>query len=381
MLQDRDLVVFSDDWGRHPFSCQHLVRRLLPANRVIWVNSVGYRALRPTPYDLARAVQKMASWVRGARRSHGPRDPGEPLVLTPVFLPFGRSAAVRTVNRISTIATLRRTMERLAFRDPVVITTLPNTAGIVNRLGASAVIYYCVDDVTLWPGAHGGLARALEQELLEQVDLVVATSEKLRRTRRNGRRPTRLLTHGVDLDHFRVPAPPPGSPPVATYYGLIDERCDRQLLAAVARANPELKVRVIGTWRVDEGPLAGLQNVEKMGPVSYDVLPSRIADAKVLLLPYVVDELAQSINPLKLKEYLATGRPVVATPLPEVTRLGGFVRVAEGESFVRAVADAAAHGPAPDPAREAYLAGESWDAKAEELSCSIESVLAGELAA
>ncbi len=383
MLRDRDLVVFSDDWGRHPFSCQHLVARLLPYNRVIWVNSVGYRAIRLTAYDARRAAEKVISWL--APRTNGagrPATGAAPHVLAPVFLPFGRSALVRRFNQASTLRAVRGAMQQLGFERPVVVTTLPTSAGIADRLDASLLVYYCVDDVTLWPGMHGRVAQELELELLRRADLVVATSERLRRTRRNQRQPTELLTHGVDVRHFRVPPPLPGTLPVALYVGLIDERCDRELLAAVARALPDVRVRIVGTWRVPPGPLAGLPNVERLGPVPYEQLPAVLRDASVLLLPYVLDELAQSINPLKLKEYLATGRPVVATPLPEVQRLDRFVRVAEGaEAFVAATREALQQRDWHDPQRDAFLESESWEAKVEQFSSWIAATLPREVAA
>lgn len=377
MLEGQDLIVFSDDWGGHPFSCQHIVQRLLPANRVLWVNSVGYRSIKLNLYDARRAVRKVASWFRPP--APGPAAPAGLHVISPVFLPFGRQAWCRAANARSAVRAVRDAAARLGFRQPVVLTTLPTTGDFVGRLGARLVVYYCVDDVTLWPGVHGRLAEDLERRLLDRSDLVVATSARLQETRRNGRTPTRLLTHGVDIEHFRALRDRdewPAGPPVIGYYGLVDERSDRDLLLELARRLPDARLRILGTWRVPPGPLAAQPNVEIPGAVPYAELPARLTDVRVLVLPYHNDELARSINPLKLKEYLATGIPVVATPLPEVLRLVPHVRVASGaDDFVAAVREALAAPPGVSPALAALLAGETWEQKARTFGGMIEEAL------
>jgi glycosyltransferase involved in cell wall biosynthesis len=146
-------------------------------------------------------------------------------------------------------------------------------------------------------------------------------------------------------------------------FGVIDARLDASLVMALARAMPEATIVLLGPVDRDVRHLATWSNVRLPGAVPYDALPAEAARFDVCILPYVVDASTTSINPLKLKEYLATGKPVVSTPLPEAERLRPFVRVAAADAFVDAVA-AALRDPTPAPGLEAFLADESWDAKA-----------------
>lgn len=383
MLRDHDLIVISDDWGRHPFSCQHLVERLLPFNRVLWINTVGYRPLRFTLYDARRSLEKIHNWVRARMpREFKTNRPTNIRVLDPVFLPFGAYKAIRAFNARSVSQSVRNASRSWNFQQPILITTLPTVADFVGHLGENRAVYYCVDDYTLWPGEDGALMRELEERLLRKVDLVVVTSGKLQRTRSNGRCSTVLLTHGVDLQHFKTVGTVPSAPdvknlirPVVGYYGLVDERCDLQLIAFLARSLSHINFLVIGPWKVSQAPLAGLSNVKIIGRVDYAQLPAYLAPVDLLILPYHVNQLAESINPLKLKEYLATGLPVVSTPLPEVIKLHPFLKVASNaDEFRHAVIAGLSQGKRYSDELDHFLQGETWEAKAEALSIMIQEL-------
>jgi len=384
MLRSQDLILISDDWGRHAFSCQHLVEQLLPFNRVLWVNTIGYRQLKFTVYDTARAFEKIVNWahLRPSDKTHPSVTPNL-RILNPVCLPFGTHTAIREFNAHSVSRSVRKAVRGWNFQRPILITTLPIAADFIERLSGNRAVYYCVDDYTLWPGQNGLLMRELEERLLGQVDLVVATSEKLRRTRSNGRRQTALLTHGVDLPLFQSVGVVPSSPeiqaltrPIVGYYGLVDERCDLPLIATLARSLRDVTFLIIGSWKVPRKPLAGLSNVKLVGKVPYAELPAYLASVDLLMLPYYINELAESINPLKVKEYLATGLPVVSTPLPEVTKLGVFVCVASNPGeFVRAVRAGLGRGRHYSTELATFLQKETWNAKAEEFSEMIQGLL------
>lgn len=371
-LRDTVFVVFSDDWGRHPSSCQHLFRRVLPHTDVLWVNTVGLREPRLTWYDLKRGTEVIAGWLRPRTvvDSAGPLPPSRtPRVLRPFMLPFFQWGWASALNRRLLTRALHRAMQDVApGKRQILVSTLP-IAGFAFRDAAFArTIYYCVDDFTTWPGVSGETMLKLEAEVVEACDLLVATSTALLESRGPRARASRLLTHGVDADRF---AHPTGTsthladvrPPVIGMFGVIDARLDASLVMALARAMPEATIVLLGPVDRDVRDLATWSNVRLPGAVPYDALPAEAARFDVCILPYVVDASTTSINPLKLKEYLATGKPVVSTPLPEAERLRPFVRVAAADAFVDAVA-AALRDPTPAPGLEAFLADESWDAKA-----------------
>jgi glycosyltransferase involved in cell wall biosynthesis len=384
MLKNFDLIVISDDWGRHSFSCQHIVERLIPFNRVLWVNTIGYRPLKFTLYDAKRSWEKIYNWIRPRQYNETESIISDNLrILDPVCLPFGAHTSIRDFNAISISRSVRKASQTWNYQRPLLISTLPTSADFIMRLDGYRTVYYCVDDFTVWPGEDGVLMRELEESLLHRVDLVVATSEKLQRTRSNGLRPTRLLTHGVNLDHFRSVGSVHSandvknlSRPVVGYYGLIDERCDLALIAEIARSLVHINFLVIGPWKVSQRPLAGLSNVKIVGKVPYAQLPAYLAPVDLLMLPYHINELAEAINPLKLKEYLATGLPVVSTPLPEVVKLQPFVHVASNaDEFSLAVLNNIGCGKRYSAELEHFLQGETWEAKAEVFSDMVNEIL------
>ena len=381
MMQGRDFIVISDDWGRHPFSCQHIMSHFMPHNRVLWVNTIGLRLPRLSLYDAGRALGKLRSW---ARPSSPPDMPEGLKIISPVMLPLGPWKPVRAFNSHSVVRDVRRAAASWGLRDPILLATLPNAADYVGRLGESLVVYYCVDEFTVWPGMNlPHMVRHMENALMQRADLVVAVSDALQRDKGNGRTPTRLLTHGVDVAHFRAAAAPQPRPealrdisgPVIGFYGLIDAHMDVEMVAALLDARPDWTVLLIGTRRIPLDVLERRPNFRWLPAVPYAELPQYAAHFDVAIIPYRVNEHTCTANPLKLREYLATGKPVVTAPMPEVFRFAGHIRIAgTPEDFVAATVAALDDRPVPE-VRLAGLAGESWHDKAASLSLWMEEVL------
>jgi glycosyltransferase involved in cell wall biosynthesis len=374
-------VVFADDWGEHPSSCQHLFRRVAQRHRTVWVNTLGLRAPRLSVDDLRRGARKVRRWfetsrdtAEAANDSNANASPSHVHVIAPPMLPWSRPSALRAVQRIALRHALAAAKEKFALDRPVIVTTLPNAVDALGVIGERRVVYYCVDDFTLWPGVDAIAARTMEEELLARADVVITTSEALRRSRTRGSNVPHSLPHGVDVDHLATASDPATDPwpgirngrPVLGYLGLIDERTDASLVAQIARSRPDWDIALVGP--VDRVPdlLRRVSNIRLVPAVRYEQVPRVLAAFDVAILPYARNELTRAINPLKLREYLASGRPVVATPLPEVAAYSDVVHLASNaETFVAACAFAI-DGPRDLRAeRLPRLRNESWDARAE----------------
>lgn len=392
MIQGRDFIVFSDDWGRHPFSCQHIMRHFMPGNRVLWVNTIGMRLPRLSLYDMRRAAEKLRSWVFSARHGGAGKAGTQPdtlpeglRVISPVMIPFAPLPPVRAFNRRSVVDAVTRNAREMGLRDPVLLATVPNAADYVGHCGESLVVYYCVDEFTVWPGMNlPDMVRDLEADLMRSADLVVAVSDALVRAKGNGRTPTRLLTHGVDVDHFARAAAPQPLPdeiadirgPVVGFFGLIDSHLDVDIVEHILTARPQWNVVLIGTRRIPLTRLERHANFRWLPPVPYADLPRYAYRFDAAIIPYVVNEHTCTANPLKLKEYMATGRPVVTTPMPEALRYAACLHVAsDGAGFVDAIERELA-APSDATPRLAALEGETWRDKAGLLSAWVEESLA-----
>lgn len=379
MIAGRDFIVFADDWGRHPSSCQHLFRRLAPRNRVLWVNTIGTRTPTLSPHDLRRAAGKLREWTAPAPRRAGGDEPPV-AVIRPFMTPFDRFRPLRAWNAARLRGAVGREAAVRGLERAILVTTVPNAAGVVGRLGEALSVYYCVDEFSEWPGADRAAMVEMESDLLERVDLVVATSEALFEAKSARHARVRLLPHGVDRDGFRsgrgeAPAGLRGLPrPRCGYAGLVDERLDAPLVAAIARAMPETTFVLLGPRQLPPGELDRIPNVRFLPPVDYDDVPAVVAELDVAFLPYVRNDLTARMNPLKLRELLAAGLPIVATPLPEIRRYVPWVRVAaDRDEWLAALAEALREGRTRAEERSAQVRGESWDARAEELSRMLES--------
>ncbi len=279
----------------------------------------------------------------------------------------------------TTVAAVRAYFHRFTERWPTVEDLAAAAANGVDGAGLAGsrtLAYYCVDDFTLWPGVDTRAAAMLERELLDRADLVVATSDHLATTRRGRHGDTALLPHGVDVEHF-ARASEPGATTldgvsrgrvVLGYLGLLDARLDVALVTAVARLRPDWDWVFVGPNDATPDPRLALPNIRRLPAVPYARVPDALAAFDVAVLPYVRNELTRAINPLKLREYLASGRPVVATSLPEVQRYAPEVHLADApHDFVAAVERALAMPRDRREARRAMLADDTWEARARTL--------------
>ncbi len=368
-------IVFSDDWGEHPSSCQHLFRQIAVRHTVLWVNTIGMRSPKLSGSDLRKAGLKISKMLKG--RHGGSRGSGKPEppvhVCQPFMLPFSSIRLVRWLNKRWVLRSVRRAAAELKIHRPVVVSTVPNACDYVNDFGASRVVYYCVDDFTKWPGLEHDLVRDMERQLIAGADVLVATSRVLYQKLGVGQKPVHLLTHGVDLPLFSAEADAEhpclrGIPkPRAGYFGLFDERTDQSLMAAVTAANPNMEF--VFTGPLATAPTAVLRsrpNVHFTGSVPYGELSALVKGLDVLFIAYVVNDFTASISPLKLKEYIVTGKTVIATPMPEALLLKEHINIAASAADWTAVLS---RGLQPDVAgRKAVvqraMAHESWAAKA-----------------
>jgi hypothetical protein len=157
---------------------------------------------------------------------------------------------------------------------------------------------------------------------------------------------------------------------VIGFYGLIEDWVDLDVIRHMAAARPQWSFLMIGEVKTDTTAVRKLPNVHFLGRREYKLLPGYCKKFDIAVLPFVVNELTLAANPLKVREYLAAGLPVVATPLPEVQRLGALVHAASTPEEFLHQCDAllAAGRRGPDLAESHRMDSESWDGKVELLS-------------
>ena len=386
MIEGRDIICFCNDWDGDPLSKKQIVTRLAQKNRILWVNSTGNRNPTASVHDLRRAFKKVIAFIRGCRPVATNIS-----VFSPLVIPFHGSALARRINRKLLSWSLLRAVRKLKFDRPTTLTFVPSSAEVVGTLGERMVIYYCVDEYSQFSGTDKSAILQMEQRLIEKSGLVVVSAEPLLESKRKHNPNTHLITHGVDVDHFRkaclpeTRVPPDCEEirgPIIGFFGLIADWVDLEVVRSLAEARPQWSFVMIGEVRTETSRLRGLPNVHFLGRRSYQDLPGYCKAFDVAILPFVWNELTLAANPLKMREYLAAGLPLVATPLPEVQRLRHLVHLA------RTPEDYLAHidrligtgrvGPHMSVSRR--MDSESWDQKVEQLSQLVEPVASSQVA-
>jgi glycosyltransferase involved in cell wall biosynthesis len=374
------IIAFSKDWRSDYTSNHHVLRELARTRRVVWLSSIGTRSPKlSSRRDLGTIRRKLLEFA------HGPRNVEHDLwVATPLVIPLPHSPAARVFNRWLLEGYLRAIRLRLGIDRFQLWTFLPTVADYVGTLGEELSVYYCVDEWSLFPYLDRAAIVAAEQELLKRVDATFAINHALASAKRETCPETFVSPHGVDHALFaraleaetEIPADLVAIPgPRIGFYGTLREWVDFELIAHIARARPEWSIVLIGTQLADTSMLRGLRNVHLLGQRRHDELPAYCKGFDVGLIPYVLDDRMPFVNPLKLREYLSAGLPVVSTAVPEVKRYSHLCHIADADGFIEAIHRALhENGPRARAARSDAMRTETWEARVDELARRVDDI-------
>jgi glycosyltransferase involved in cell wall biosynthesis len=375
------IVAFAKDWHEDPTSNHHVLREIAKTRRVLWLNSLATRTPSlASGRDLGKIRRKLVEFTRGPVNVEN-----DLWVFSPLVLPLPASPTARAINRQILRATIRGLRLRLGIRDFELWTFLPNTADYVGSLGEALAIYYCVDEWSMFSYLDRAQTQAAEKKLLERVDAVFAINHALADAKRQINDRTFVSPHGVDHAVFAraldpalaVPADLAALPgPRIGFYGTLRDWVDFDLIAHMARARPRWSIALIGQVLGDVSAIKGLANVHLLGQKRHDELPAYCKGFDVGMIPYRIDERMTFVNPLKLREYLSAGVPVVSTPVPEVVRYSHMCRIAATpDEFVAAVDAALAEAtPAARRARSDAMTQETWSARVADVTRTIAEI-------
>jgi glycosyltransferase involved in cell wall biosynthesis len=377
-LNNCDMLCFSHDWSGDPLSKTHLMRIFARDHRILWVNSIGYRAPNfASKKDLGRLFSKLKKFTEPVREV-------EPniFVLNPVVAPPYDNRLVNVVNRVLLRRQVRSAMSKLNFLDPINWVFNPAAATVAGALGESLVVYYCVDEYTAFTGVATDRLERLEAGLLDRANLVVVSAERLLENKKRRNPNVLLVRHGVDVEHFAtavdfrtvVPEEIRDLPkPIIGFIGLVADWVDVDAMVRTAKAFPNGSLVVIGGVTTDVSSLAAMPNVHFLGRKPYADLPAYCKNFDVAINPFIINELTLNANPLKVREYLAAGLPVVSTAIPEVEALDACLIARTPDEFVSQVRLALLK-PGPDGERSQTMASESWESRVEILKDAIAAI-------
>lgn len=364
-----DLVVFGEDWGGLPSSTQHLISHLLKKHRVIWVNSIGMRSPKPSLRDLQRIISKLKAILGVSQTAEVKHDGAEPIILNPKVIPFHGLSFVRKINKRWLTEHIQAACDEHDFRDIILWTSLPTAVDVIGSLNEKASIYYCGDDFNALDGVDHSTVEPMERELVQKVDLILVVSEELAQKLPGPK--TVMLPHGVDYKLFSTPAQHPGDfpdrGPTAGFYGSLSEWLDVDMLAQTATALPNWNFVFVGAIKTSIGVLEELPNVHFLGPKPHSRLPAYVQNWDVAMLPFRHNRQIEACNPLKLREYLASGTAIASTDFPAVRVYGEQIAIQkQKEPYSRTIQRAYEHRDNRQQ-RQLQVINESWEQRANQL--------------
>jgi glycosyltransferase involved in cell wall biosynthesis len=373
-LDQFGIIYFGNDWfAENRTSSHHVAVGLAKRTSVLYVDSPGLRAPKANVRDVRKLCRKLVSAVRPPRRV------GDRLWQMSVpQIPFRRLPFVRRLNVAIGRILVRRALNRLAFARTVSWFAVPHPGFLANAFNEAVVVYYCIDDYAALPDVDARAVAEMDAHLTRRADQVFVASAVMLQAKRREKPSTVLAPHGVDVALFRTASDPSVSiaagarnlqRPIIGFYGLIEDWIDLDLVADVAERRPEWTFLLIGRLAVDPGRLKALPNVLFAGPQPYLTLPRWAKAFDVAIIPYRLTRQVLNSAPLKLREYLATGKPVVAVPAPEIDRFAGLVRIARGaDQFIGQIEDALFNDTDEDRTRRIEAVSTmTWDARTTEI--------------
>jgi teichuronic acid biosynthesis glycosyltransferase TuaH len=370
----RDLIFISLEnwdgvWRRNQFLCAEWLRRF-PGMRLLFVGR-----FRDVSHSLRSGDTRILSQPAVQKISDLPGL----TVLNPLKLLPNSLAASRWVNQRMLLAEIRRASRRAGLRAPLLWINDHCAAPLVGKLGERAVVYDVTDDWTLMPSIPAPermRIRTSDTVLCKKADLVVVCSEALERSRKPLCRRIVRIPNGVDACRYGRTLEPVGArcKDEAKTFGYVGtlhgDRLDLNLVTDLAQRRPNDRVVLCGPSHLTGAEVLRLKafsNIELKPELDYKDVPQELGNFDVCILPHRCTPFTESLNPIKLWEYLASGKPVAATPVAGFRDYGHLFHLGKEEGFLAACESAVREDGRLSAVRMREAARHSWKSRADDL--------------
>lgn len=380
--QSFDIVCFAGcDWWYHNrgLFVPQVMSRLQKYARVLFVNSLGMRI--PSLTGDRDALQKIARKLKSISRFLK-KDKNGMYVFSPISCPFHGKVG-KALNRKLLQFQMTFVMKHLRIQNPIYYIGCPPAWEIIKDWPRKYLIYEKTDLFEEMPGANKSYIASLDQELVARANLVLYANKALWEQDRSRNPNGLLLGHGVDYERFASADSSPHIPediasipkPIVGFFGdLTEDVCDFSLIACVARQLPEVSFVFVGPISSDITMLREFDNIYFLGQKPYEQVPHYGKVFDVAMMPWKQNRWIQFCNPIKTKEYLALGKPIVSIDYPELKPFYEVVYPARScDEFVLQIRKALLeNSPELKKARQQRVQNETWDNKVRQIVDSIE---------
>jgi len=198
---------------------------------------------------------------------------------------------------------------------------------VLPYVAKGKIVYDCADESSGFSNVSPHIVET-EQNLIRKSALVIVTSTRLLQKVRKINRNCLYVPNAADFQHFHSATKIMNEPreiedlkkPVIGFIGAIYDWIDTELICELAKIHPDFSVLLVGPVNFDKNRLEKYSNITMVGTREYGILPQYLSSMDVCLIPFKINKLTLASNPIKLYEYLAAGKPIVSTDLPEVAK-------------------------------------------------------------
>lgn len=376
------LCLSSSDWdGKWGSRQQVAMRWARRGHAVVFVEQMaGLEHFAKNP-DLRRRRKKNRTMHKQAENLWLLTPP--PLLPGRYYLPM-----VNRLNGRFMARWLQSQLQKLSFTPDVLWTYKPEHAAVAAHFSDTPLIYHCIDEFTV--GTNGRKRTNIiqqEKDVLQQAMVVFANSILTYENKRRFNSHTYRIPSGADVAHFNKanqhetavsPHVAHLPHPILMFAGNINEKIDIALLAHVATEQSHWSIVLIGqAYGNAKKRLSGFENIHFLGKRPFADLPTFFRAADICLLPYVNNESTRYRSPLKLYEYLATGKPIISTPHPEVAEFADIISITPPANFIAATESALKNDTEYTRKQRLQIANQhSWDGRVAEMDTILQEQLA-----
>lgn len=380
MLENHSIICFapSDFWGMNPSCATHIMRKLAKKNKVLYINPFSSDLLDGGKRKKglgSRIVRKLKSVARYLKQPEN-----NLYVFSPLFLPLQGKEWLDNVNNTLLKLQIKMVCRFVGISKPILWLENVRAADMMDWFQSPLTVYHVSDlfadgSYTTNPQSQ----RRREERISNESDLVICVSKELYALKRAARNNAFYIPHGVDFNLFREAAQKKEGlkelanvpKPIAGYFGTMTAYNDIELLLWCARNLPEVSFVFAGQITGgDYSQLRQLDNVYLLGRMQYEKIPQLCACFDVCMLQWKMSEWIKCCHPLKLFEYMASGKPVVSVPIKEVMQYSDIVSIARNkQEFCDAIRWELDNDTPQRAQRRIEIARQqSWDKNVEKIS-------------
>ena len=313
-LNNRNIIIFSSvDWETHRQLhhelCDYLIKK---KNKILFVENTGSRSLRIS--DISRIKTRIQNFFK---TKGGFRILNQYLTIyTPLFIPFHFNFFVKKFNNFYISNAIINWSNSFRFDNPIIINFVPNpiTYSLLKTLNGSLNIYYMADDMS----AKRTNSIKVENKIMQESDLIFYTSTNLKK-KINDKDKGIFLPNGVSEKIFKnsnkINRKIKKKSIKIGYVGAIRDIINEKLILKISEKFPKDKIIFVGPILHNFKKIIERENIILKGQVNHRKIPKILNDFDIGIIPYKVSNFTNSINPLKIYEYISAGLPVISTNL------------------------------------------------------------------